>query len=250
MRPLPHSLARFLCDETGAVTVEYVALAAAVTGVGMAASDTLRGGLGYLGTIVASELSGETAGEGAVLYDDAFANGAAGWTDAFGAALPVSDVFGIGTVLGPIVGTPDGQASVQRTFDLGEDVESATISFDLYALDRLEDESGLIYVDGRLVGDLTASAAGLRFEAVEQAGVTVEFDVLDEGVELGGSLVGRPDSLDDRVAVRVTVTDPSETLTFGFGSTADGGPDDESFAIDDFALRTSPKAAPPESAGT
>lgn len=227
-------LRSFLHDEAGAVTVEYVVLAAAVTGVALGSADVINRGLAFMAGTIDSELSqDETSGGSAqTFYDDGFDNGAAGWT---GAA--VADVHGLGNVLGPIGGS-GGAASVFREFDIAPGTGSANFSFDLVALDTLDGESGIVYIDGREVGRLTKGHSETTFTAAEGLdahGIAITGNIIDGNVHLGGPS-GRTDAAgtDSRARISVTVKDPSSKVRFGFGSTADQGTDDESFAIDNF----------------
>lgn len=54
------SLVRFIRDDRGAITVDWVVLAAAVSGLGLASVASVREGTGALGSDIASALSGAT----------------------------------------------------------------------------------------------------------------------------------------------------------------------------------------------
>ncbi|MBF9023427.1 hypothetical protein FZCC0069_09745 [Rhodobacterales bacterium FZCC0069] len=54
-------ITRFLRDETGAVTVDYVVLSGALTGVGVTTAAAVSGGVNTLAQNIASELMGTSA---------------------------------------------------------------------------------------------------------------------------------------------------------------------------------------------
>ncbi|MEM8823840.1 MAG: hypothetical protein AAGF30_09550 [Pseudomonadota bacterium] len=226
----------FLLAERGAVTVDYVVLTAAATGLAIAASTELSNGFSYLTNVVASELSeqGDAYDPRTIqIYDDAFANNSSDWHGA-----TVSELFGLGTVLGPIEGANGGAEQVTRSFDVPENLDSVTLQFDLYALDDLDPEdSGFIYIGNEKVGSVSQVGGQTVFTPIgEHAGVTVTAVVLENQVQLGGAQVTGDDSLDSRVSFSITVDNPELTVDFGFGSNATGDRDNESFALDNFSV--------------
>ena len=232
MTSLRSLAARFVRDETGALTVEYVLLAAAVTALGIGSSDVINRGLAALAGNVDSELSGDpVTGIDGMAYDDGFDDGAAGWS---GAA--VSNVRGFGNVLGPIAGS-GGAEAVSKEFDVAPGAKSATIKFDLIAGDSLDGEDGIVYLNGREVGRLRAHHSEVPVfrpsSWLEEEGISISAQVIDSRVNLGGS-VERPDWRDSRTAISISIANPTEKVRFGFGSNANSGVDDEFFAIDNF----------------
>ncbi len=223
---------RFLRDESAAVTVEYVVLAAAVTGMALLSSDVIYRGLGALAGTVDGELQGEsTTRTGALSYDDGFENGAAGW-----AGAAASAVRGFGNILGPITGS-GGAASVTREFEFAEGTPEATFSFDLLAMDSLDGESGIVYIDGQEVGrmttDFTTGTVFTPADGIAARGISFQTRLEDDRVDLGGTSAERR-FVDSRAKILVTVANPASKVTFGFGSTANHGAHDESFGIDNF----------------
>lgn len=230
MRPSVDHLARFTRDQSGAATVDYVVLAAAVFAVAMAANEVVSGGMSDLAGTVDSELRREPVEALAgIAYSDEFDNGASGWIGA-----SAGKVDGIGNVLGPIGGTgAGGPQGITRDFYIDPNAAQATFDFDLYAMDSLDNESGIIYIDGVEVGRVTSdkgktfvtAAAGLK-----ERNITIRATVVDNNVQLGGN-ASYTDSLS---SISITIDKPRERVTFGFGSTANQGTSDESFAIDSF----------------
>lgn len=236
MNPARNLLRRFARDEAGAVTVEYVVLAAAITGMALGSADVINRGLAALSGTIDSELSEDASGgRGALAYEDGFDNGAAGWSGAAAASIP-----GFGNVLGPIKGS-GGVQSLTRDFALAANGAAATFTFDVISGDSLDDESGIIFIDGVEVGRVTSHwRNGTVFTAAEglaARGITIDATVIDEKVQIGGN-ESRPEWSDARTSISISVANPKDKpkdkLKFGFGSTADQDVNDEFFAIDNF----------------
>lgn len=235
MSVVRRAIRRFLRSQSGAVTVEYVVLAAAITGVALASSDVINNGLGSLSGTIEDELSGEPVGthSGPLTYDDGFDNGSAGWSGA-----TVAEIRGVGKVLGPIPGSGGTQA-ITRDFQIDPGAGAATFSFDVLALDSLDNESGIIFIDGREVGRVTSTHGRTTFTpgAGLPIGTTIEAQIIDNDTDLGG-ISNNAGWRDSRTKVTVSVAKnaekPVDKITFGFGSNANQGVDDESFAIDNF----------------
>ena len=230
-RHRPSLLRRFARDERGAVTVEYVILAAAITGMALASADVINRGLGALANTIDSELSEEKGAHGALAYEDGFDNGAAGWSGASATLIP-----GFGHVLGPIGGS-GGAQSLTRAFDIAPGAKAATFRFDVISGDSLDGESGIVFIDGVEVGRVTTDwRQGTVFTAaagLAERGIAIDATVIDDRVALGGE-ASRADWVDTRTAISISVANPKDKVTFGFGSNADQATSDEFFAIDNF----------------
>ena len=248
---MARGFARFIAGERGAITVDYVVLTAAACGVAIACSDQLRAGLDVVAGVISTELSSggqEENADGSLTYSDRFDNGASGWNGA-----TVSKIFGIGNALGPIAGS-GGAASVTRDFEMMDGLEATSLTFDVLALDSLDGESGYIYLGDIQVGKITSRLGETSFEANEVEGVDVSFKIIDQNTQLGGSSIDDDWYKDSRTEVTISVTDPSAfktdegIMTFGFGSDANQGVEDESFALDNFTVTglKDPDAEDPE----
>lgn len=232
---------QFLRDSAGAISVDYVMLAAGVTAATLLSSGILQEGMRALAGTVDSELKGEAPDSRTSLsYSNGFDNGSQGWTGA-----DISTVAGLGTVLGPIGGS-NGEPTVSRDFQFEEGTEEASFEFDLFALDSLDNESGIIYVNGREIGRVTSNHGNATFTAAEGLDpdqVIIRSTVVDNRVQLGGS-----DRFNDHHSqIRITLGNPGTNVNFGFGSTANQNVGDESFAIDNFTVTST---APRGGAGT
>lgn len=225
----------FLRGESGAVTVDYVMLAAAVTGMALASSDVITRGMAALASSIDSELSGEPVERPPGLtYTNGFDNGSEGWSGA-----GTANIRGLGNVLGPIAGS-GGTASITRDFIIDPDATEATFVFDLLALDTLDNESGIVFIDGREVGRVTSTHGRTAFTSgsgLDGRGITIEAQIIDNAEQLGGAPDRGDDSdLDSRTTISIRIANPNERVTFGFGSTADQSISNESFALDNFKV--------------
>ena len=233
MIPLRPRLHAALRSERGGVSVEWVVLTAAVTGIFVAALDAEKAALRSFWFDVGGEVTGMAfVGEAGVSYD--FDDGdAGGWS---GAA--VADVPGFGRALGPIAGS-GGLEAVTRDFVVPKGAGSVTLTFDLYGLDSLDrGDDAVLYIGGREVARVVAWSGGTRTEAGTVPGVTVTGRQIDGGRDLGGYYEqGHDWSRDSITEITITVDDPGDVLSFGFGSLADQATDDESYALDNFTVR-------------
>ena len=233
--------ARVLRAEEGAVTVEWVVLTAAMTGICVAALNAEKATLRDFWFVIGEEVSDTdivTSGaSGALSYD--FEDGAAlHWS---GAA--VADIPGFGKALGPIGGS-EGLESVTRDFILTNDAVRATIKFDLYSLDSHDGEEAVLYVGGVEVGRIKSWHGKTSFRPATVPGITVTTRSIAYDTDIGGYFDDDPewgrDAIDE---ITITVDNPSDIVSFGIGSTADGDTTDESFALDRFSFST--QAVPP-----
>lgn len=97
-------------------------------------------------------------------------------------------------------------------------------------MDSLDNESG---IDDIEIGRMTSNKGTAVFTAaadLETRGIIARATAVDNDVHLGGNATYR----DAVSSISVTIDKPAERVTFGFGSTANPGTADESFAIDNF----------------
>lgn len=232
----PKSKPGFLREERGAVTVEYVMLAAAITALALATTDVVQDGFRSLAGTIRNELRGDPVEAAAGLaYSDGFDNGADGWSGA-----GVADMDGIGNVLGPIAGS-GGRIAVSRDFVIDPDAKEAAFDFDMLTLDSLDGEAGVIFIDGVEVGRVTSTHGFAEFTAAEglaARGIAIRGEIIDQQTQLGGASVRDDRFRDSRTNIRITVAGSgTRTVSLGIGSTADQGVGDESIAIDNFTAR-------------
>ncbi|KIT16840.1 Flp family type IVb pilin [Jannaschia aquimarina] len=236
-----NAFSRFQSNEIGAITVEWVVLTALITGIIIASKDSFAAALGIHSDNISEELTNsEIVRAGANgAHSDTFGDGAGRWTGG-----GVYDVPGFGEILGHITGTPGGEQSVSHDFIMASNVDESVITFDLFSFDGIgEGDAGIFYINGVEVGRVTGGDATLVTSSVD--GVTIETTTVSTGDNLGG--YGDPNTatdseLDDtHTIVKITLDDPDDAVTFGFGSTANQGENQgdhnyESYGIDNFSI--------------
>jgi len=127
---------------------------------------------------------------------------------------------------------------VEKTFTLGEETISATVTFDFLEIDSWDGERFLIYVNGQEIDlggfNWQSDEVVTRFTA---SGIPVIKDAATDLSGYGGSAAHWA-SNDSLHRVTLTVEDPGETLTLGFSSTLNQGIKDESWGIDNLSITT------------
>ncbi|TFL19911.1 hypothetical protein [Jannaschia formosa] len=226
------SLASFLKGTAGAVTVDYVVLTAAATGVAVASSDVVRDGLRALAATVNSESTGEEIDDPANVgrvYRESFANGAPGWEG--GDTIEIDGRMS----LGPIGGGEGGE-SMRREFLLEDGLPYTTIDFNMFAMDSLDDESGYIYLGGQIVGEVRKNADETVFIDYDIPGVEITGTIVQDREAIGGQSGADRWWRDSEIAVSIKYNRPDPHLTLGFGSNADQASHDEFFAVQDIVV--------------
>ncbi|GIT90629.1 hypothetical protein JANAI62_10840 [Jannaschia pagri] len=231
----------FLSSCQGAVTVDYVVLTAAASGVAIAASGVLKEGYRALSVTVTGELSGSTTETVGLSYNDGFDNGSGDWIG--GHVTDMGDQIGL--VLGPLGGSGDN-ASVKRDFELTDGIESTTIAFDLYAMDShdvSDGDHGAIFLGDTEIGRVIKNGDTTTFVSNNVANVEVESTLVQTDVQLGGFVGNQSWWRDSQMALSITVTDPtsfpgssSNVLSFEFQANLNQDTGDESFLIDNFSI--------------
>ncbi|KIC49142.1 Hint domain-containing protein [Tateyamaria sp. ANG-S1] len=196
---------------------------------GQQGADSLVGGDG------ADVLVGDDGSDSTTLYEDDFESGASGWSDNTAETDP-----NLGTSLGRF-GAGDGLVATERTFELGADTDEVQVEFDALLLDSWDGEDFVITLNGEevriahLAGD-TSSPASQSFVGADGATYTIDFTNEQTG-ELGYTTGGSVSNSQDTIMnVVITITNPPEDLTIGFGSTLNSSIANESFAIDNFSI--------------
>jgi hypothetical protein len=233
---------RFIKCDDGAITVDYVVLTAGVTGVGLAMMSVVAPPLGDLARVVVASLEDTVSSiesqspDGGVSFNKSydFTSGGSDWSGA-----TITDVAGFGKVLGPIAGS-QGLESVTTTFALGPGATSAELTFDLLAFDSLDNEDGVLFINGVEIGRMSSNAGKLTWKPGSVQGITLSADIVASGEQLGGMNSGPEAWWKDGIGkISVKVDNPGEFMTFGFGSTANQDVDDESWGLDNFIITAS-----------
>jgi hypothetical protein len=235
---------RFIKSEDGAITVDWVVLTFGVTITGLAMMGTIGPSLGRMAVSVVDALESTVSSiyEGSKVVGFRSNYDFAGDTSAWNGATSTY-VDGFGEVLGPIAGS-GGLESVTTSFNIGENAESATLTFDLLAFDSLDGEDAVLYIDGVEVGRMTALQGMMTWVPGDVEGISLSAQVLSQGEHLGG-MQNDPSQdwwRDGASRITITVDDPGATLDFGFGSTANQGTSDESWGLDNFIIETTVSA--------
>ncbi|MEM9318035.1 MAG: hypothetical protein AAGA70_03405 [Pseudomonadota bacterium] len=224
------ALSLFLSEETGAVTVDWVVLTAATVGLGLATSVVVASGVGSLSNETADELEGQTIRQwftrtAAVM---GFENGRGNWLGGVISDGPYGNVLR--------GGGSGGLQSAQGSFSLEGDPAFAVATFDMHAIDSWDGENFLVYVDNQVVA--TASFDHFGGDGLEGTWVSdnpdITFSVQSTSAQTNVGYNGG--FADQSFQMQVTVANPSDQMTLGFGSTLDQGVDDESWAVDNISV--------------
>jgi Flp pilus assembly pilin Flp len=214
---------RFLGDEDGAISVDWVVLTAALTGLGLATVAVVSGGVESLSRDTADTLSGVSiqtrfATRETLLSTD-FSDGLGAWVGGTVASLAgFGDVLQLG---------PGETAMMELSVPAG--AQSATITFDMLGIDDLSGEAATVYVNGQAVATYSDNHGTITTEDLGASGITVNVSQQYTNDPVGAGSHGH----DSRATYTITVDDPGETLTFGVGSGSGQPISEEFYAIDD-----------------
>lgn len=219
----------FFKEESGAVTVDWVVLTGALVGVGLAVASVVAVGVGNAANATADQMAGMTIDSSVYRYGRSmgFENGLGEW---IGGVLGYSDEYG--NVLRG--GEGSGQVA-QHTFDVTPNSEEAVISFDMHAIDSWDGESFDIYVDNEHVASASFSqhvdgASGSWVSDNPDFSFALEQTSARENVGFNNGYE------DQSFRMQVTMANPGDDVTVGFGSTLDQGINDESWAVDNISV--------------
>ena len=218
-------LSRFLRDECGAVTVDWVVLTGAIVGLGLATTAVVSGGVESLSQETAEELAGTSISTRFAsvvsLFSGDFSDGAGGFVGG-----TVINASGFGSVLQ--IGQNE---TVELSLDMPPGTTSATIGFDLIAVDDFDGDTATIFVNGQAVsvysdddGNITVSDNGV-------SGVSVSVNQQYTNANNGGG-----SEADSRATYSITVDNPGSSVTLGVASNQSAGVDNEFFALDDVSV--------------
>jgi hypothetical protein len=223
----------FVENESGAVTVDWVVMTAALVGLGLAVTSVVAGGLQETSTAIEAELGSIQIVD---LFDeirvqDGFENGRGAWV---GGA--VREVAGFGNLLA----LDRSNRSASMPVEVDPRHEYAVVEFDMIVADSWDDETGTISVGGvDLVGVEHAwrNPDGPRIQTFEGSdGTTVKLTraSADSGT-WGGS--GRTEHDDYTYRVSITKRNDGSDLTLGVGTNLSSSYTDEFFGIDNVEVR-------------
>jgi len=218
-------LTRFLNEETGAVTVDWVVLTAAIVGLGMATVTVVASGVGTLSNETADEVARVSIvtrfAEAVDLFAGDFAGGRMGFTGGTLTSAP-----GFGDIL-----QIEGGEMAELTLDVPPGSTSATIEFDLIAADDFDGDTATVWVNGQQVSFYTDNEGSISITDGGVAGVSVSVNQQYTEANNGGGGLG-----DSRATYSITVDNPGTSLTFGVSSDASADAGNEYFALDDVTV--------------
>ncbi len=216
---------RFLSDESGAVTVDWVVLTGAVVGLGLAATAVVSGGVESLSNETAEELASTSISTRFAslvsLFNGDFSNGSGGFSGG-----TVINAPGFGEILQ--VGQNE---TVELTLDVPPGSSSATIDFDLIAADDFDGDSATILVNGQTVSVYTDDNGNISIADGGVSGVSVSVNQQYTNSNQGGGALG-----DSRATYSITVDNPGSSLTLGVASSQSAGVSNEYFALDNVSV--------------
>lgn len=238
---------RFLTSDTGAITVDWTVLAAAVVGLGVSSVAAVRSGTSALGTDINNSLaSASVAGVGIANQRNFFGfqeGDLLGWTNARVTNHPV-----LGAFLGPYAGS---EGAVTHRVTIPDGATSATVTFDLMLLDSWDSTSPVhsnTATGGR--GDgvaFTVNGVEVGFSAMQAGISTAPSGTLDIGgttysysmtQHSNTSITGHPGHWhNSRWSVSLTATNPPNGgFTLGIDGTTNQSVGDESLGIDNYRV--------------
>ena len=220
----------FLRSESGAVTVDWVVMTAALTGLGLAVSSTLSNGLQNLSSDTRDHMTGvgtRTAFDRIFARED-FENGPGAWS-----AGEVLNAPGFGNVLA----FSGNQRSGSMPIDVDPKYSYAKIEFDVIVGDSWDNEQGAISIGGEDVMIASHAWSGgapeiQTFDGPEDMSVTLTRTTTDTGHNSG---VWQSNS-DYTYRVSVTSRNDGSDLTLGASTTLDTRATDEFFGIDNVVV--------------
>ncbi|QPH54862.1 Ig-like domain-containing protein [Pontivivens ytuae] len=163
------------------------------------------------------------------ITNETFTNGAEGWSD-----NSTDQDGGFSDMLGRFSGS-DGVVATEKTFDVPSGAESVTISFDFLRIDSWDGEEFIVTINGQQIslGEFWAGNAGDRSG---EAG-DVSWTLVENGdASQIGFWDGKSWTTDQVLTVTMTIDNPGDSLSLGFGSTLNQSLRDESFGIDNLNI--------------
>ncbi|WP_340242208.1 Flp family type IVb pilin [Roseobacter sp. HKCCA2468] len=226
-------ITRFLRDETGAVTVDYVVLSGALTGVGVTTAAAVSGGVNTLAQNIASELMGTSAQTQNILASDGFAGGdRAGWTGG-----TVMDIDQFGELLVMAAGE-----TMTRTAEIPEGTEQVTFSFDVASGDTVDLETAFFYLNDELITHLNSQSRPTDSEETNLAflgndgGTPAGFSARYETIRINENIGGDPYWKDSITRVYLTMDNPPPEVTFAMTNNLNESIDNEFYGLDNFEV--------------
>ncbi|MDG4647712.1 hypothetical protein P6F26_04595 [Roseibacterium sp. SDUM158017] len=221
--------ASFIRSETGAVTVDWVVLAAGIAGLGLATMALVSSGIETLSGETNSALTGISISAAFPAAFEAVQLAASDFTAGLRGAWTGGTVADAGGAIGEVLKVGRGDTA-ELTLTVPPGASQAVFTFDLIGGDSLDNESATIMINGTPVSVATGNFGSIAWNNVDVPGVTVETQVRSQGTQLGGSY---EDGWNDSVTtVSIVVDNAGGDVTLGVLSDTNQALDDEFFGID------------------
>lgn len=220
---------RFLNDESGAITVDWVVLTGSLVGLGLAVAAVLGSGLSDASNAMSDDMASVRGsnpfGIAMDLFETDFSSGAAGWMGGNVVTLPgFGDILQIGA----------GERA-ELEVEVPENATSATVSFDIIGGDDLSGEPATVFINGDPVAIYSDNHGNITTSTSDIPGITVEVDQSYTNDPVGAGTHGH----DSRATYTITIDNPPQGLTVGVGSGADQGVNNEFYGLDDVSVTSS-----------
>jgi len=224
---LKRAATSFCSEESGAVTVDWVVLTAAVVGLGLASAAVVSAGVGTVSNDTADAISGTpiamSFARASDLFSSGFSDGANGWLGGTATSLA-----GFGDVLQLGAGE-----TAELTLAVPAGAQSATLSFDLIAGDDLDaGDTATIMVNGQAVSFYEDDHGNVSVSGNAPAGFTVDVEHQYINDPVGAGSHGH----DSVSTYTITVNDPGTSVTLGVHSGTDEPVSSEFYALDNVTV--------------
>ncbi|MGB3407046.1 MAG: hypothetical protein WBA67_06085 [Jannaschia sp.] len=219
----------FVFNESGAVTVDWTVLTAALVGLGLATMTLVSGGVEDTSNDINAFLTDMhiVTAFGRVFSEDDFSNGRGAWIG--GELLTVN---GFGEIL-----ALSGRASMaQLPINIGDEHAYAVVEFDMIIADSWDNEQGAISINGQevLIGShhWKNDAPNIQtFEGENNTSVTLT------RTSTGTGGTWRPGQEDYTYSVRVIAANDGSDMTLAASTTLNQNAQDEFFGIDNVKVK-------------
>ncbi|MEM8783495.1 MAG: putative Ig domain-containing protein, partial [Planctomycetota bacterium] len=167
----------------------------------------------------------------ALVVEDDFTNPSEDWSH-----QQVHMVADGSLILG-LFGGSGGAEDVTRTFPVHPSAESATFTFDLWAIDSHDGGEAIqVFIDGVKLDDFAFLGQSVGHVWSGSNGDVTWSMELKEDSHAAGRYQSDAWWQDKRAEMTITVNNPGDDLRLGFGSTLSGHTGDESYGFGDFRL--------------
>ncbi len=224
------SFREFFTSESGAVATDWVVLTAGITGLGIATSGVVTGGIGDVSGDIAATLSGVEIMDAFPEPFEAVQLAATDFAGGLRGAWSGGLVGDAGGQLGELLMVGQGASLAELALDVPAGAAQAVFTFDLIGGDSIDREPATIMINDTPVSVATGDFGQISFANANVPGISVTTDVRSQGSQLGGN--GTEGWNESITTVSITVDDPGDSVTLGVQSATDQAMSDEFYGID------------------